>query len=94
MNPLYICLIVLAYIIIGLLGLFLIFPISKRLGYTIRLQSDEYGGDDWPLIILSSVGWPIGLTILFIVILCLIYVRLVHTVANYWGNKHGKQENV
>jgi hypothetical protein len=94
MNPLYICLIALAYIIIGLLGLFLIFPISKRLGHTISLQPDEYGDDDWGLIILSSLIWPIGLTILFIFILCFTYSRLVHIIEHYWNSKYGKQENV
>ena len=94
MNPLYICLIVIAYIIIGLLGLFLIFPISKRLGHTISLQPDEYGDDDWSLIIIASLGWPIGLAILFVVILCLIYTCLVHTIEHYWDNKYGKKENI
>lgn len=94
MNPLYICLIVLAYIVIGLFGLFLVFPISKRLGHTISLQSDEYGDDDWHLVIISSLVWPVGLTILFVAILCLTYSHLVHIVEHYWDNKYGKKEDI
>ena len=94
MNPLYICLIVLVYIVIGLFRLFLVFPISKRLGHTISLQPDEYGDDDWHLVIISSLVWPVGLTILFVVILCLTYSRLVRIVEHYWDNKYDKKENI
>lgn len=88
------CLIVLAYIVIGLLGLFFVFPISRRLGHTISLQPDEYGDDDWSLIIVSSLGWPVGLAGLFFVILCLTYSRLVHTIEHYWDSKYDKKENI
>ena len=94
MNPLYICLIVIAYIVIGLLGLFFVFPVSKRLGHTISLQPDEYGDDDWHLIIIASLVWPIGLTILFVAILCLTYSHRVHIIEHYWSSKYGKQENI
>jgi hypothetical protein len=46
------------------------------------------------LIIIASLGWPFGLAILFVVILCLTYTCLVHTIEHYWDNKYGKKENI
>lgn len=94
MDILYAVLILCGYVIISLIGLFLVFPISNSLGCPIDLTEDEYGDSDIGIVVLASILWPIGLFMLIIFGSHKAYMCLVQHTEHYWSKRYDNKKNI